>query len=168
MRPRRTLDQLIASSNVTLKTVAERAATVRLPAGAPRPPDWLDADALREWNRVCGILARAHVLTDADMATLAIYCESVSAMRKLAGMVEKQAERVEAAVDTEERRAAVVMLQRLRAMMSTEKTNAMRSARELGLTPASRLSVQKAIDPSVIDSRIDDRWEGYDVKPIVS
>lgn len=43
---------------------------------APEPPDWLDGEALAEWERVAPSLEELDLLKTADRATLAAYCET--------------------------------------------------------------------------------------------
>ena len=45
---------------------------------APEPPDHLDRAALDEWNRLTPILMRMGVLSEADGAALALYCDAYS------------------------------------------------------------------------------------------
>jgi P27 family predicted phage terminase small subunit len=45
---------------------------------APEAPDWLDAEARAEWERVTPELERLDVLKAADGAMLAVYCETWS------------------------------------------------------------------------------------------
>jgi len=46
--------------------------------GLPEPPDCLDEGALKEWWRAGGMLAKSGVMTPADRAVLAAYCQSYS------------------------------------------------------------------------------------------
>jgi len=52
--------------------------TPDFPLRAPSPPDHLDAIAKKEWKRIVKILLAARVLTPADRAALAGYCQSYS------------------------------------------------------------------------------------------
>jgi P27 family predicted phage terminase small subunit len=45
---------------------------------APDPPDWLDDDARKEWDRITPILLRLGLLTQIDLAKLASYCTAYS------------------------------------------------------------------------------------------
>jgi P27 family predicted phage terminase small subunit len=67
--------------------------------GTPVRPDWLDAEAQAEWDRVTGELTDMGLLTLADRAALAAYCTAWSrwveaeAMVKKFGMIVKSPER---------------------------------------------------------------------------
>jgi P27 family predicted phage terminase small subunit len=43
---------------------------------APKAPSHLSELAVVEWKRVCGILSKVRVITEADLQALAIYCAS--------------------------------------------------------------------------------------------
>jgi len=45
---------------------------------APKCPAWLDPEAKREWRRIVPPLDKIGMLTQADMATVAGYCQSYS------------------------------------------------------------------------------------------
>jgi P27 family predicted phage terminase small subunit len=49
-----------------------------LPVEAPDPPDWLDAEARAEWDRMTAQLLAAGTLAKAYRAPLAAYCEAWS------------------------------------------------------------------------------------------
>jgi phage terminase small subunit len=48
------------------------------PAGPPERPEWLDAEAKAEWDRVTAVLAQMRLLSAADRAALAAYCTAYS------------------------------------------------------------------------------------------
>jgi P27 family predicted phage terminase small subunit len=50
-------------------------------AGAPSCPRWLSAAARAEWARVVKVLLPLGLVTQADLATLAAYCEAFSEFR---------------------------------------------------------------------------------------
>lgn len=54
-----------------------------LPAGALEPPAWLSADGKAEWERIAPELRKAGLLTTADVAALAAYCESFAELQAL-------------------------------------------------------------------------------------
>lgn len=57
---------------------------------APPCPDWLDADAKREWKRVAPELEKLGLLTRVDMAALAGYCQSYATWRACQMVLAKQ------------------------------------------------------------------------------
>lgn len=62
------------------ETIAARS----LSAGAhvPTRPDWLDGDALAEWDRVIGELAQHYHIAPLDAMTLAAYCRAYAMWRQ--------------------------------------------------------------------------------------
>lgn len=50
------------------------------PTGTPECPPHLDAEAVAEWSRLTAILSDMGLLTHADKAAMAIYCQSWSQM----------------------------------------------------------------------------------------
>jgi P27 family predicted phage terminase small subunit len=57
--------------------------------GIPVRPDWLDAEAQAEWDRVSQELSDMGTLTLADRAALAAYCTAWSRWVEAEGMVKK-------------------------------------------------------------------------------
>jgi P27 family predicted phage terminase small subunit len=47
-------------------------------APIPKPPSWLTATAVREWNRVAPLLHRQGLLTEISVGPLACYCQAYS------------------------------------------------------------------------------------------
>ena len=45
---------------------------------APACPDWLDEEAKREWHRLAKTMEAMGVLTEADRAAFATYCDAYS------------------------------------------------------------------------------------------
>lgn len=45
------------------------------PTGPVTCPDWLSIAAKAEWRRIAPVLVRARIVTAADRATLAVYCQ---------------------------------------------------------------------------------------------
>lgn len=48
----------------------------------PDAPEWLSAMALVEWGRICKVLENSGLLSAADVAVLAMYCELWSEFQK--------------------------------------------------------------------------------------
>ncbi|HEX5106418.1 MAG TPA: phage terminase small subunit P27 family [Pirellulaceae bacterium] len=57
--------------------------------GLPAPPQWLDAEAKAEWERIIPDLAEMGVLSRADRPALAAYCTAWSRWVEAEGMVKK-------------------------------------------------------------------------------
>jgi len=57
--------------------------------GIPNRPDWLDAEAQAEWDRVTAELSEMGLLTLADRAALAAYCTAWSRWVDAEAMVKK-------------------------------------------------------------------------------
>lgn len=87
-----------------------------LPRSAWSAPDYLDGDALVEWERIVPILTACKVLTDGDLQTVIAYCLTVGEMAATA----RAGDPIRA-----------VTFSHFRSLAS-----------ELGLTPASRARVQ--------------------------
>lgn len=54
--------------------------TRRLAPGKAEPPRWLKGDGLREWERIVPELHRQGLLSVLDLAMVAAYCETFSAV----------------------------------------------------------------------------------------
>lgn len=89
------------------------------------PPEWLDDDARREWDRVAPTLVRNDLLRSVDVAALAAYCTTyVDYVRCVEGLRDESLDfRERMAI----RRAIDSQLKQLRAWVS-----------EFGFTPSSR------------------------------
>ena len=49
---------------------------------APQCPDTLGPEAREEWDRLAGILAELHVLTELDLGVFAVYCDAYEQWKK--------------------------------------------------------------------------------------
>ena len=58
----------------------------------PEAPDHLSKDALIEWGRISNHLAKLGLLSDLDMAALAMYCQAWDRIVKYEKIVEKSSE----------------------------------------------------------------------------
>ena len=54
----------------------------KLKTQLPETPDWLTSSALKEWKRICKVLEKAGVLTEADQTVLSQYCLLVSELQE--------------------------------------------------------------------------------------
>lgn len=124
-------------------------------AGAPACPEWLDSEAKREWRRVVGHLDAAGILTRADRAALAAYCQAWSGW--LAAELRKRAREEAAAAarsvfegaGPEDRAGHLKALLEADRLVDAAEVRARKSMElmiracvELGLTPSSRTRVK--------------------------
>lgn len=114
----------------------------KLPPALPEPPETLTADALVEWNRIAPELFTAKILTNADRAALAAYCQAwgdwVLARNHLAG----EDDFTQVSENGYQAQSAWV------GIANTAMTNFLKIASEFGLTPSarSRLAVDTTPD----------------------
>lgn len=110
-----------------------------LPITTPSAPTFLDAEAKREWSRICAALAPARILTAADRAALASYCTCwslfVMASKKLA------AEGI-----TSEGSTGQLVAHPLYRVLTDAVSQMTRIGDRFGLTPVGRKSLGKATE----------------------
>ena len=58
--------------------------------GIPVPPEWLDDEAIKEWNRLAPGLIANGLLSEADRAEFALYCHAYSEWQYLAKLVAQE------------------------------------------------------------------------------
>ena len=109
-------------------------------AGIPAPPVELSALAREEWGRIAPILDRARVLTEADGAALALYCETFAQWVDTGRRVKRQGMLLPTA-------AGGLKLNPLVAVNSKARADAARLLAEFGLTPSSRTRVHVLPEP---------------------
>ncbi len=112
----------------------------------PSCPDWLDADAHDEWDRVLVALESMGIVGATDYAVLVGYCESWSQYKMAVEMIARTGSLHKPKEDGEIRRNPVVFI------LKDAREAMLKFARELGLSPSSRASVTvveggKATDP---------------------
>jgi len=61
-----------------------------IPVEAPPMPDWLDEDAVTEWNRVVPDLIKLGLISVLDRQALAQYCEAVSDYRRWTLLIQEK------------------------------------------------------------------------------
>lgn len=99
--------------------------------GVLDPPDWLDADARAEWDRVAPILIEERrTLTVTDIATLVNYCVAVGQSAEASRIIAREGMTYMAKGGPKKHPAV--------AIRSDAMTQARLLAGELGLTPVSR------------------------------
>ena len=107
--------------------------------GAPEKPEWLDAEASAEWDRLIAILTERRVISKADGMALALLCSTYSAWRSAAEALAKEGPAVETGSGgfkpSPELQAA-----------DRHRKQPLSWLREFGLTPASRHTVPPIVD----------------------
>jgi len=104
----------------------------------PECPDWLDADAHAEWNRVLVELEGMGIVGATDYAVLVGYCESWSQYKQAVEMLARTGPLHKPRNDGEVRRSPMVFI------LKDAREAMLKFARELGLSPAARASVSVA------------------------
>jgi P27 family predicted phage terminase small subunit len=98
------------------------------------PPDWLEGDALEEWNRVVPDLANRQLLVSVDTMILSGYCSTFAEYRQYCKIVQNEGRIIRGANGEPKLHPAVrqsnVLLAELRRM-----------ANEFGFSPAARTKI---------------------------
>jgi P27 family predicted phage terminase small subunit len=111
----------------------------------PRMPKHLDALAQKEWRRLCPMLERIGVLTEADGLALSILCVDASILQQAqeslgkTGLLSKTA------------KTGMIHQSPILNIIATTTDRVLRALREFGLTPASRTRIS-ALPESSMDS----------------
>lgn len=132
----------------------------KAPPGIPVPPTWLDQEGRAEWDRVAKGLDNMGILGTIDRAVLALYCETWSvwnrARRDLrAASSGRQGAGTEVLVDGDKGRTVKSPAWQV---YRDAATTLRELARELGLTPATRLRMElptRADDDPTADDPFD-------------
>jgi P27 family predicted phage terminase small subunit len=104
------------------------------PTGTPTCPSWLNAEAKREWKRVCPELSRLGLLTVVDRAALAGYCVAYSRWKRAEEEVNKGFSYQFVSNDFETKRGKKPEVQ-----IAMDSLNQVKQfCAEFGLTPSSR------------------------------
>ncbi len=104
----------------------------------PACPGWLDEDAHSEWNRVSGELEKMGIIGATDYAVMVGYCQSFSQFKQAAEMLARTGPLHKPKEDGEIRRNPVAFI------LKDSREAMLKFARELGLSPSSRMSVSVA------------------------
>lgn len=116
--------------------------------GAPSMPDWLSAEAKREWKRVVPELLKVGLLTVVDRAVLAAYCQAHAELVWATAEVERKGRIVEVPVVN---RVGDVVGEKLREhpavrMQRDAFGRVKQFLGEFGLSPSSRARLQSPTD----------------------
>lgn len=106
----------------------------------PPIPDWLNSDAVAEWNRIVPPLCTLGLLTSVDMATLAAYCQAYAMWKKAEQQVEKEGLTVRG-------NHGEIKAHPLIRVCTNLLTEIRRIAAEFGFTPAARASMGQSTEP---------------------
>lgn len=109
-----------------------------LPKAEPKPelaapvcPSWLDPEAKREWEQVAPMLLRLGLLTEADGAALAAYCQAYATWQQAARAIREDGVTILNPSGALHANPAVSVMQR-----SLELVR--KFAQEFGMTPSAR------------------------------
>lgn len=105
-------------------------------AGRPKMPKYLDVRARKEWKRLCPVLERMRVLTEADGIALANLCVDCSLLQQAQESLGKTG------LLTKTAKTGVIHQNPLLNVVGVTTDRVTRGLREFGLTPASRSRVQ--------------------------
>jgi P27 family predicted phage terminase small subunit len=126
--------------------------------GAPKCPEWLHPLAKREWKRVMTEFRDTGLVTAADQAALASYCQSYARWRQAEEQIESEGQLIREPIVTRsgnvsgyrtKKHPAVTVAKDERAAMLT-------AGRLFGMTPASRSSIHAPEPEQPIEDDDDD------------
>lgn len=123
----------------------------------PKPPAWLDGVAKKEWKRLAPKLFNVGILTDADVAAFAAYCESYSQYIAACKAIQASAPdkrtppKLTFSTDTGFRQQVPEI-----GIANNAKKQMLLFAREFGLTPSSRLDDSNAAETENSETSIMD------------
>lgn len=119
--------------------------TIQYRTGVPSPPDWLDADAKKEYRRAADeIAATGNTLQQVDFAVLCAYAQAYADMARLSKRIRKEGEVVEGASGP----IANPLIRSRALALQTIRT----TSQKLGFSPADRGRVQVASPSATKDA----------------
>ena len=120
-------------------------------ATVPGPPDWLTDEAKAEWRRVAPELHAMGLLTRVDVATLAGYCQNYSRWREHEKWIDENG----ATFVMRDKDGRLKFIQQCPqvAIARNAYIQMLRSAQELGFTPASRTRIDVPARTEVDNSK---------------
>jgi len=105
-----------------------------LEVSIPAMPDWLSAEAKREWYRISLILVRRGLLTELDGTVLALYCQAYADYLDALKWCEKMPGLIRAKNGTLIQSPAI-------GLRNTAWRNVLRAAAEFGMSPGGRSGI---------------------------
>lgn len=112
--------------------------------GEPGMPEWLSAEAKREWRRITPELNRVGVLCKVDRAALAAYCQAFAELADATRMLEKEGRVIESPVFSKAGEL-VGHVKKLHPAVKLQRDAFARVKQflgEFGLTPSSRVRLK--------------------------
>lgn len=128
-------ERKIKKSELVSRQQAEQA--LRPASAELKPPRWLDKAAKKEWRRVVKLIGGLGILTDADVDTLAAYCDAVVRYAEAAQQVREQGMVITDDKGKPMQNPALLAMEKYWRIMS-------KAAASLGLDPSSRAALAKA------------------------
>lgn len=108
---------------------------LRPPNDKVKPPAWLDVAARKEWKRVVEALDGLGILTNADINTLAVYCDAAARYAEATRLVRENGTVIETPRGPQQNPAVLAAANYWRIMNQ--------AARALGLDPSARAALAK-------------------------
>ena len=115
------------------------------PKKAPPCPDWLYDDAKREWRRLAGTMEAMGVLTKADLAAFAVYCDAYSKWKEATEFINQHGQIFQVKASGYIQQVPQVSIAQTYAKLM------MNTAAKFGLTPAARSRIVAAGADAVED-----------------
>lgn len=107
----------------------------QIPDGPVERPAWLSANAAAEWDEVAPRILAARVLTVVDVTMLGMYCETVAVAKRLSELAANSSPLVHG-------REGTYVKNPLYSQRRDAVDQALRLAREFGLTPSARSGIK--------------------------
>lgn len=130
---RRRLPSAIKKANGTYRPSRAAKGEVSFPVTRLTPPEWLDEEALKEWERIVPLLDSVKVLTEPDLLALANYCTTASVAINATKKVN-----AEGLMSKTMRGSKMTRVNPLIKVAQEARAQCLRFAIEFGLTPAAR------------------------------
>ena len=99
--------------------------------GMPECPQWLLAEAKKEWERLADLMNQMEVLTEVDMAAFAAYCQSYARWKEAQEHITSEGSTFETDKGYQQQTPWV-------GIANTNQKLMLQAASEFGLTPSSR------------------------------
>jgi P27 family predicted phage terminase small subunit len=115
----------------------------------PNPPKFLDKIALQEWGRISSALFEAGLLSEIDVSAFAGYCQAWSRHVKAEQILETQELLIPGS------RPGILIKNPLIAISNMALEQALKSAKEFGMSPASRSKVAR------MKAKTKDAWDNF-------